>query len=814
MNPLTRPRSSVAGLVLVALGVLLAWPAHANIVTFDAQPVGTQYGAPAGQVPGDYAFGEDLADVYVEDFFVGGVPYFNLGRIETPFLGFGSGHIMNLNNISIVIDFTAPGDARFEFLDLGGTVNIQVNGAGPVIEAPDFPSLGTFNIAPGVTMSTTWTTVGGGITGVVTLSGPVEKLRIGGQELWVDDLECDNGIGDDPGDCDYAVDYESLAVGTLYGAPVYSPGDWCFNEDGIDVYVVDFDYGGGLLFHQMEVDPAFGPLGAGRVMEVNNIGQLFDLGGLGIVTSQVTFEYIDYGGTENLQINGSPLMVGDLDTWSGLVLGGVHVQVAVVPYGAGQYGEVTLTGNVVELRVGGQEFWMDDLCVTEYTGTADCDLIVDHESLSPGDVWGGPVGTPPGAVIFSEDGIPVTIGILDAGGTPTYNYCEVVPAIFGVGTSNVMLINNVTNTYEIHATDIVSTEVTFVYLDQGGIENLQVNGAALYVGELHLAPANIAPGVICNVSTWMTGGGLAGLVTLTGQVDRLLVGGQEFFIDEICVVGSGGPAFPCDHLSDIESNPVGTGWGSSFANVPGDHMFNEDGLDAFCELYTDAFGGTQFGNARVDPAFPPFGTSQILTINNIGVRYDLTAVGVVDRVRLEYFDGAGTENLQVNGGTLYVGELNLVPANIAAGVTATVFENVGPGYTYGVLLLEGDVQTFVIGGQQFAIDNVCVMLEGTTAVDPVTPKASLTLEPSYPNPFNPSTNLRFSLGLADHVRLTIHDVAGRLVRTLVDEERAAGPHSVQWDGRGEAGRPVSAGIYFVRVASGKESDIQKIALIK
>ena len=639
MKPLTRPLSLVAGLVLVALLVLPVWPAHANIVTFDLQPVGTLYGAPAGQVPGDYIFSENLADIYVQDFFNGGVPYFNFGRIETPFLGFGSGHIMNLNNLSILIDFTAPGNTSFEFLDLGGIVNIQVNGAGPVIEAPDFPSLGTFTIAPGVTMSTTWTTVGGGITGVVTLTGPVEKLRVGGQEFWVDDLECDNGVGDDPGDCDFAVDYESLSVGTVYGAPVgQSPGDWCFNEDGIDVHVVEFDYGGGLLFHLMEVDPAFGPLGSGRVMEINNIGQLFNLGGLGIVTSQVTFEYIDYGGTENLQINGSPLMVGDLDTWSGLVLGGVHVQVAAVPYGAGIYGLVTLTGNVVELRVGGQEFWMDDLCVTE---AVECDLIVDHESLSPGDLWGGPSGTPPGTVIFSEDGIPVTIGILDAGGTPTYNYCEVVPAIFGVGTGNVMLINNVTNTYEIHVTGVVTTEVSFVYLDQGGIENLQVNGAPLYVGELDLAPPNIAPGVICNVSTWMTGGGLAGLVTLTGQVDRLLVGGQEFFIDEVCV--------HTDDTSDVAS---------------------------------------------------------------------------------------------------------------------------------------------------------------------ATPTAGLTLEPNYPNPFNPSTNLRFTLGQADHVRLSIHDLAGRLVRILVDEQRVAGPHSVQWNGRSDAGLPVSAGIYFVRAASGKETAIQKIALIR
>ena len=52
------------------------------------------------------------------------------------------------------LHFGAPGDVTFLFLDMGGSVNIQVNGFGTVIEAPDFPSLGTFGVAPGVTGET------------------------------------------------------------------------------------------------------------------------------------------------------------------------------------------------------------------------------------------------------------------------------------------------------------------------------------------------------------------------------------------------------------------------------------------------------------------------------------------------------------------------------------------------------------------------------------------------------------------------------------------------------------------------------------
>jgi len=132
----------------------------------------------------------------------------------------------------------------------------------------------------------------------------------------------------------------------------------------------------------------------------------------------------------------------------------------------------------------------------------------------------------------------------------------------------------------------------------------------------------------------------------------------------------------------------------------------------------------------------------------------------------------------------------------------------------GLVTLTGQVDRLLVGGQEFFIDEICVHTDDTSDVATATPTAGLTLEPSYPNPFNPSTNLRFTLGQADRVRLSIHDLAGRLVRILVDEERVAGPHSVQWNGRSDAGLPAPAGIYFVRAASGKETAIQKIALIK
>ena len=64
------------------------------------------------------------------------------------------------------------------------------------------------------------------------------------------------------------------------------------------------------------------------------------------------------------------------------------------------------------------------------------------------------------------------------------------------------------------------------------------------------------------------------------------------------------------------------------------------------------------------------------------------------------------------------------------------------------------------------------------------------------------SRLRFELPAAGRARLTLHDVSGRLVATLTDEERVAGAHEVAWSGRSDQGARVAAGIYLVRLAAG------------
>jgi hypothetical protein len=73
------------------------------------------------------------------------------------------------------------------------------------------------------------------------------------------------------------------------------------------------------------------------------------------------------------------------------------------------------------------------------------------------------------------------------------------------------------------------------------------------------------------------------------------------------------------------------------------------------------------------------------------------------------------------------------------------------------------------------------------------------LLPNVPNPFNPSTRIRFEMDEPGQAELAVYDARGHLVRRLDDGPRGAGPHSVTWDGTDRSGRQAASGVYYVRL---------------
>lgn len=102
----------------------------------------------------------------------------------------------------------------------------------------------------------------------------------------------------------------------------------------------------------------------------------------------------------------------------------------------------------------------------------------------------------------------------------------------------------------------------------------------------------------------------------------------------------------------------------------------------------------------------------------------------------------------------------------------------------------------------------------TVAAEPAPPRARTALLGVHPNPFNPSTQIRFSLQDPAGSHLDLYDAAGRHVRRFDLSNRGAGEGSVQWNGTDTNGRRVSSGVYFVRLESNGLVDQTRVVLLK
>jgi hypothetical protein len=109
---------------------------------------------------------------------------------------------------------------------------------------------------------------------------------------------------------------------------------------------------------------------------------------------------------------------------------------------------------------------------------------------------------------------------------------------------------------------------------------------------------------------------------------------------------------------------------------------------------------------------------------------------------------------------------------------------------------------------------VPVILYVVTEVETNETPKSLSIVSNSPNPFNPPTTIKYTTPKLGHVNLRIYDVAGRLVNTLINEEKRAGGYSVIWRGNNNNGAPVSAGIYFLKLEACGQVQTSKVALLK
>ncbi len=118
------------------------------------------------------------------------------------------------------------------------------------------------------------------------------------------------------------------------------------------------------------------------------------------------------------------------------------------------------------------------------------------------------------------------------------------------------------------------------------------------------------------------------------------------------------------------------------------------------------------------------------------------------------------------------------------------------------------------GDVEFMLENFFLEPWISTGLPGDETAAAFNLAGNFPNPFNPKTSIHFDLPTAGSVELSVYDVEGRRVITLLDEHLDAGTHSIDWNGRDSAGNEAAAGVYLYRLQSGAEEATERMVLLK
>ncbi len=235
-------------------------------------------------------------------------------------------------------------------------------------------------------------------------------------------------------------------------------------------------------------------------------------------------------------------------------------------------------------------------------------------------------------------------------------------------------------------------------------------------------------------------------------------------------------------------------------------------IDEYGILYIGSFDGKLY--AIGEPG-PDVGVDSIELPDEVTAETEYTPKAIVQNYRMgaQSFEVAcviDTSGIQIYGDTVTVGNLAETTPYEVSFDSWTAGQDTGIVYRVTVAALlaaDGNAYNDTLVTETRSVGESTTGTGGNN-----TP--SFSLGQCFPNPFNPSTTIHFSLGEAARVRLGIYDVSGRLVRVLTDGRRGAGPHSEIWDGKDNVGRDVSSGVYFYRLEAGAFRETKKMVLLR
>jgi hypothetical protein len=265
----------------------------------------------------------------------------------------------------------------------------------------------------------------------------------------------------------------------------------------------------------------------------------------------------------------------------------------------------------------------------------------------------------------------------------------------------------------------------------------------------------------------------------------------------------------------------------------------------------DTFGGVYLNGDDVSDVWNGWTSTSATALRTTYMNFTLVAndhvptVGIsplgVGTPLLMFSDGLGPDTLVAYGGCPLINDFDVIgPAGTSVLEMSYVRNDGGTPATAPAVLsqrtLNGNANSvgFVLSGFAFHYirddrpagipDRAEHMWKIITWLENVVPypvganpavTAKNELRQNYPNPFNPTTTIKYQVKNSGHVSLKIYNVAGQLVRTLVDEQVKAGQvYEAQWQGLNNANQPVSSGVYFYKLVTNGYTQTKKMVLLK
>jgi len=257
-----------------------------------------------------------------------------------------------------------------------------------------------------------------------------------------------------------------------------------------------------------------------------------------------------------------------------------------------------------------------------------------------------------------------------------------------------------------------------------------------------------------------------------------------------------------------------------------DHVLTSQAMAAIVTDLEYARGNSDVSTSYGSNAATPLRTSDhdgvVLFLNSsVPTAIQLSsflALAEKDYVRLSWTTETEANNVGFNLYRSQIEDSNYVKINAtmipARGDAATGADysyidtpNQAGGYYYKLEDIARDGQTTFHGPTSVIYTTSVTRLDASVPIE-------FSLLQNYPNPFNPETHIQFALPQAEQVRITIYDLQGHLVRTIVNERKAAGMYSVVWDSRDENGIKITSGVYFYRIDAGEFTMTRKMIVMK